>query len=199
ARAYRSIYASGYIGNYDASTIDVWPKRLGLMLGEANAQGPLVGPAKALAAASGNADARFIFYLSLTDMDSRCNCFDQTFYDGFRGAHPEWILKDASGAKVSTNNGIGRLFATDVGNPDYVDAWADYALAAADRWGWDGTFVDNVFRGYFDSWSATPVNPRTGHRYTMEGYRTDVLATVRHLHRRFAARGQMLIGNPTPA
>ncbi|HLY39440.1 MAG TPA: putative glycoside hydrolase [Candidatus Binatia bacterium] len=199
ARSYRSIYASGYLGLYDPATIDVWPKRLGLMLGEANAQGPLVAPAKVLAAASGNADARFIFYLSLTDMDSRCSCFDQTFYDGFRGAHPEWILKNASGGLVSTNNGIGRLFATDIGNPDYVDAWADYALAAADRWGWDGTFVDNVFRGYFDSWSATPVNPRTGKLYTTAQYRADILAAVQRLRARFDARGKFLIGNHTSA
>src|SRR5205814_8286879 len=123
-RGYRSIYASGYIGHYDPATIDVWPKRLGLMLGEANAQGPLVAPARALAAATGNGEARFIFYLSLTDMDSRCQCFDQQFYDGFRGDHPEWILTDAGGNRVTTNNGIGRLYATDVGNPDYVDAWA---------------------------------------------------------------------------
>jgi hypothetical protein len=198
-RPYRSIYASGYLGTYDPATIAVWPKRLGLMLGEANAQGPLIAPARALAAASGNGDARFIFYLSLTDMDSRCQCFDQQFYDGFRSAHPDWVLKDASGNPVSTSNGIGRLFATDVGNPAYVDAWASWALAAADKWGWDGTFVDNVFRGYFDSWSATPVNPRTGKLYTTAQYRADMLAAVRHLRHRFDADGKMLIGNHTSA
>jgi putative glycosyl hydrolase-like family 15 (GHL15) protein len=198
-RRYRSIYASGYLGLYDRRTIPVWPKRLGLMLGEASAQGPLVAPARALAAASGNGDARFIFYLSLTDMDSRCACFDQGLYDGFRRAHPDWILRDAGGALVSTSNGVGRLFATDIGNLAYVDAWADYALAAADRWGWDGTFVDNVFRGYFGGWSATPVNPRSGRRYTTAEYRADVLAAVRRLRQRFEARGKILIGNHTSA
>ena len=169
------------------------------MLGEANAQGPLVAPAKALAAATGNGEARFIFYLSLTDMDSRCQCFDQQFYDGFRGDHPEWILTDAAGNRVTTNNGIGRLFATDVGNRDYVDAWADWALDAAARWGWDGVFVDNVFRGYFGNWSATPVNPRTGRTYTTADYRSDILAAVRHLRRRFDAAGKILVGNHTSA
>src|SRR5439155_19179729 len=114
AGSYRSIYASGYLGHYDAATIPVWPTRLGLMFGEANAQGPLVAPAKALATANGNGEARFIFYLSLTDMDSRCQCFDQQFYDGFRGHHPEWILTDAAGNRVTTNHGTGRLVAPDV-------------------------------------------------------------------------------------
>jgi hypothetical protein len=199
ARSYRSIYPSGYLATYDPETTGVWPKRLGLMLGEAEAQGPLVAPARALAVANGNRDARFIFYLSLTDMDSRCHCFDQGLYDSFRGQHPEWILRDGGGNPVSTNNGIGRLFATDVGNPAYVEAWADWAIAAADKWGWDGTFVDNVFRGYFDGWSTTPVNPRTERRYTTEEYRADILAAVRRLRARFEAKGKMLVGNHTQA
>ena len=199
ARAYRPIYASGYIGHYDSSTIAVWPKRLGLMLGEANAQGPLVQPGKQLAAESGNTDARFIFYLSLTDMDARCDCFDQRFYDSFRSQHPDWILRNASGSNVSTNNGIGRVFATDIGNLAYVDAWADWALAAADRYGWDGTFADNIFRGNFDGWSAPPINPRTGGRYTTAEYRADMLAAVRRIRARFDARGKIVVGNHTQA
>jgi hypothetical protein len=198
-RTYRSIYAAGYLGLLDPATTPVWPQRLGVMLGEADTTGPLIANARRVAAASGNTDARFIFYLSLTDMDSRCGCFDQGFYDSFVQQHPEWILKDTSGNPVSTSNGIGRLFATDIGNPAYVDAWADWALAAAEHWGWDGTFVDNVFRGYFEGWSATPVDPRTGRPYTTPEYRTDILAAVRHLRRRFDAAGKMLVGNHTQA
>ena len=198
-RTYKAPYADGYIGHYDSATIPLWPARMILMRGEANAQGALIATARQAAVAAGNADAKFIFYLSLTDMDSRCYCFDQGFYDSFRTVHPEWILKDASGNAVTTSNGIGRLYATDIGNPAYVQAWADWAFTAMDRYGWDGTFADNIFRGNFDSWSAPPVNPRTGLRYTVAQYRSDILAALRALRARYDARGKILIGNHTSA
>jgi hypothetical protein len=194
-RAYRSIYASGYMGAYDPATVPVWPKRLGLVLNGVDVQGPLVRKAKETAVAAGNADARFIFYFSLTDMDSGCDCYDQDFYEHFRDAHPEWILRSAGGGTVSTNNGIGRLFATDIGNLAYVEAWADWALASAERYGFDGVFADNVFRGYFDTWSARPINPRTGAPYTTAEYRRDMLAALTYLRSRFEAKGKLLIGN----
>jgi len=194
-RSYRSIYASGYMGAYDPETVSVWPKRLGLLLNGVDGQGPLIAQAKQMAEAAGNTDARFVFYFSLTDMDSACDCYDQDFYEHFRDAHPEWILRSAGGGAVSTNNGIGRLFATDVGNLAYVEAWADYALATADRYGFDGVFADNIFRGYFDTWSARPINRRTGQPYTTPEYRRDMLAALKYLRSRFEAKGKLLIGN----
>src|SRR5262249_22601393 len=90
----------------------------------------------------------------------------------------------------------GRQLALDVGNPAYVDAWADAALAAAARHGWDGVWADNVVRGRFDaSWSAVPVDPRRKKPYTEADYRTDVLEAVKRLRRRFDAAGKLLIGN----
>ena len=197
--AFGAPYADGYLGFYDANTIPLWPTKMILMLGEANAQGPLIANAKHVAATAGNGDAKFIFYQSLTDMDSRCSCNDQFFFDGWKTVHPEWILKDASGNWVSTSNGIGRLWATDIGNLAYVDAWADWALAKMDQYGWDGTFADNIFRGYFGSWSATPINPRTGQAYTAAQYRKDMLAALQRLRTRYDARGKILIGNHTSA
>src|SRR5947207_9842393 len=44
--AFKAPYADGYLGFYDSSTIPLWPQRMILMLGEANAQGPLIAPAK---------------------------------------------------------------------------------------------------------------------------------------------------------
>jgi hypothetical protein len=198
-RTYRSIYASGYMGAYDAATVPVWPERLGLILGGVDVQGPIVKQSQERARATGNVDARFIFYFSLTDMDSRCGCYDQRFYESFRSSHPEWILRNAGGGQVSTSNGIGRLWATDIGNPAYVDAWADYALATADSQGWDGVFADNIFRGRFDEWSATPVNPRTGAAYAVADYRRDMLAALKRLRERFHARGKFVLGNHTQA
>ena len=198
-RTYRAPYADGYLGFYDSNTIPLWPQRMILMLGEANAQGPLIANAKQVAAAAGNGDARFIFYFSLTDMDSRCSCFDQSFYDSLKTTHPEWILKDASGNQVTTSNGIGRLFAADIGNLAYIDAWANWAFAAMTRYGWDGTFADNIFRGNFSSWSAYPINPRTGSTYTAAQYRQDMLTALRRLRSLYDARGKLLIGNHSSA
>jgi hypothetical protein len=197
-RTYRSIYASGYFGVYDANTVPVWPKRLSMVLGEANAQGPLVANAKQVAATAGNTDARFLFYLSFAWLDSRCGCFDQRFYDSIATAHPEWFLRGPSGARVSTaidQVGTQREFAVDVGNMAFIDAWADFAFAAMDRYGWDGVWADNVLRGNFDSWSERPVNPRTGAPYGAAEYRKDVVRALQRLRTRFDQRGKLFVGN----
>jgi putative glycosyl hydrolase-like family 15 (GHL15) protein len=196
---YRAPYADGYIGLYDANTIPVWPKKMILMLGEAEAQGPLIANAKQVAASAGNTDARFIFYFSLTEMDSQCNCFDEYFYNGFKTTHPEWILHDANGNPVTTANGIGRLFASDIGNLAYVDAWVDRAFSATDRYGWDGVFADSVIRGNFSGWSGWPINPRTGQPYTSAQYRQDMLAALQRIRSRFDGRGKIIVGNHSSA
>jgi hypothetical protein len=202
AAVYKSIYAGGYIGHYDPATIPVWPKRLGLMLGEAVAQGPLIAEAKRVAAAAGNHDAKFIFYLSLTTLDSRCQCYEQTFFQRITNAHPEWFLRDTSGNRVYNfidQYGPGRLYVVDIGNPAYVDAWASYVLGTMDRYGWDGVFADNILRGNFYAHSAIPVNPRTGARYTTAEYRRDLLQALYQLRARLEARGKIIIGNHSNA
>jgi hypothetical protein len=198
APAYRSIYASGYFGVYDPATIPVWPQRMGVVLGGVDGQSALVAEAKRVAAAAGNPDARFVFYFSLTSLDAKCGCFDAHFYQSFLTTHPEWFLRDAAGNRLSTfvyEIGEQRQFAVDIGNPAYLDAWADWALAAMERWGWDGVWADNVLRGLFYGWSGHPINPRTRQRYTTAEYRQDTLTALRHLRRRFDARGKLLIGN----
>jgi hypothetical protein len=202
ATPYRSVYAAGYLGAYDSRTIPIWPQRLGLILGGADVQGPLVAPARRAADAAGNAEARFVFYFSLTSLDSGCGCSDSHFYDTIVASHPEWRLRDASGNLVSTfvdQLGTGRQIAIDIGNPGLVDAWVSWALAAVNRYGWDGVFADNVTRGIFYNWSAVPVNPRTGTQYTTAGYRRDLLAALQRIRAAFDARGKIFIGNHTGA
>jgi hypothetical protein len=200
ARVYRSIYADGYFGTYDGNdgpTVTEWPKRLGFIQGSADGQGPLVRAAKEAAAAAGNADARFLFYSSLTSLDVSGG-FDAELYASIAGAHPDWILRDGAGDRVSTfvpQLGAGVQIAIDVGNAGLVDAWADRALAAMERWGWDGVFADNVEVIDFYGWSARPVNPRTGRGYTAEEYRQDLLAALQQIRRRFDVHGKILIGN----
>jgi len=198
ARRYRSIYTSGYLGVYDPATIPVWPKKLGVILGGPDVQGPIIDDAKQVAAAAGNTDARFVFYLNLTSLDSKCGCFEARFYQSVASTHPEWFLRDASGSRISafvTQYGAGRLWTVDIGNPAFIDGWADTVIAEMDRHGWDGVWADNILRGNFYDWSAWPVNPRTGAAYTTAEYREDTLAALLHLRSRLDARGKILIGN----
>jgi Hypothetical glycosyl hydrolase family 15 len=170
------------------------------MLGGADVQGPLIRTARQTAAAAGNSEARFVFYFSLTSLDSGCGCFDAEFYDNIASSHPEWLLRDASGRLVSTfvdQLGTGRQIAIDIGNLNLVSAWAIWALAAMDRYGWDGVFADNVTRGIFYNWSATPVNPRTGAEYTTAEYRRDLLAALRAIRALFDVHGKIFVGNHT--
>jgi hypothetical protein len=167
ARRYRSIYTSGYLGVYDPATIPVWPKKLGVILGGPDVQGPIIDDAKQVAAAAGNTDARFVFYLNLTSLDSKCGCFEARFYQSVASTHPEWFLRDASGSRISafvTQYGAGRLWTVDIGNPAFIDGWADTVIAEMDRHGWDGVWADNILRGNFYDWSAWPGEPAHGRR-----------------------------------
>ena len=198
AHRYRSIYTSGYLGVYDSATIPVWPKKLGVILGGPDIQSPLIANARQVADAAGNTDARFAFYLNFSSLDSKCGCFESRFYQSIASAHPEYILRDSSGNRISafvTQYGAGRLWTMDLGNPGFVDAWGDVVLAEMDRHGWDGVWADNILRGNFYDWSAWPVNPRTGAKYTTEDYRRDTLAALLRLRARFDAKGKILIGN----
>jgi hypothetical protein len=201
-RSYRSIYTSGYIRRYDASTTTLWPPKVTIMLGEANSEGPLVAPSRAAAMAAGNTDAKFGFYFSLTSLDSKCGCFDQRFYQTFAASHPEWLLRDSAGKPLSTfvyQLGEQRQFAVDIGNPAFIDAWADYAMQHMERYGWDAVWIDNILRGNFYGWSGWPINPRTRARYTAAEYRQDTLAALGRIRARFDSRGKMIIGNHAAA
>jgi hypothetical protein len=198
SRSYQSIYTGGYLGFYDPATIPVWPKRLGLMLGNVDSQGPLIAKARQVAQKAGNADARFIFYLSLTTLDSRCNCGEEDFYRSLAASHPEFFLRDGRRQPVSNfvdQYGSARLFVTDIGNPAYVDAWAAFVEQKIDQYGWDGVFADNILRGNFYGYSAVPVNPRTRAPYTTAQYRRDMLGALRRVHDRLAAHGKIIVGN----
>jgi hypothetical protein len=197
ASAERTIEIAGYLGHYDPATVPLWPERLQLLLGGVRREGRLVAEAKRRAAAADN-PARFVFYLSLSSLDGGCNCFDAELLGRLRREHPEFLLRDARGEPISTfldRIGPNRQLALDVGNPAYVEAWADAALEQAARFGWDGVFADNVIRRFGGGWSAAPVNPRTHQPYTQPEYQADMLAALRILRRRFDARGLVVIGN----
>ena len=195
----RAIEIAGYLGRYDPATVAVWPERLQLLMGRPDVEGRLVAAARERATAAGN-PARFFFYLSFSSLDGGCDCFESETLARLRREHPDFLLHDVGDQPVSTfvdRLPAGRQLAADVGNPGYVDWWADVALEEARRHGWDGVFADNLVRGQFGdgSWSATPVNPRTRAPYTTAVWRTDLLAALRRLRARFDAAGKVVIGN----
>ena len=57
--------------------------------------------------------------------------------------HPEWYLLNTSGQRF-TFGGYGWLWAADIGNAGYQQAWTDSVLAALQSGGWDGVFVDDT-------------------------------------------------------
>jgi hypothetical protein len=200
--AERPIEVAGYLAHYDPATIPLWPERLQLLVGAVQREGPLLAAARRRAQAAGN-PARFVFYLSLSSLDGGCGCFDADLLARLRREHPEFLLRDERGELVSTyvdRLPRGRQLALDIGNPAFVEWWADAALAAGARFGWDGVWADNVVRGRFDrSWSAVPVSPRTSRPYTEAEYRADMLAAVQRLRRRYDRAGKLLIGNHAAA
>ena len=201
--AERAIEVLGYLGRYDPATIAVWPERLQVLMGGADQEGRKVAEARARAKAAGN-PARFFFYLSFSSLDGGCGCWESDVLGRLRREHPEFLLTDAREARVSTFLDVlprERQLAADIGNPGYVDWWADVTLEEVARHGWDGVFADNVIRGSFDdgSWSAVPINRRTGRPYTTTEYRTDMLAAVSRLRARYDAAGKLVIGNHSSA
>jgi len=199
----RAIQLSGSLGMYDPATIPVWPERLQLVTGGADKEGALLPEARRRASAAGN-PARFLFYMSLAALDGGCDCNEQYLLERLRREHPEVVLRDERGEPVSIfldRLKRGRMLVLDLGSPTYVDAWADRALAEVAKHGWDGVWVDNVFRGRFpdENWSAVPVNPRTRKPYTVAEYRRDTLAALERLRRRFDARHALFVGNHASA
>ncbi|HJQ82903.1 MAG TPA: putative glycoside hydrolase [Candidatus Binatia bacterium] len=203
AAAERAIEVAGYLARFDPETVPVWPLRLQLLVGGDDLEGPLVGAARRRAEDAGN-PARFFFYLSFSSLDSRCQCFESDVLARLRREHPEFLLRDAKGEIVSTfldQLPPGRQLATDVGNPAYVDWWADVTLETAQRHGWDGVFADNVIRGELrdGSWSAVPLDPRARGAYETATYRADMLAALRRLRARYDEAGKLVIANHSAA
>lgn len=183
----------GYMGVYDNNgpTVTTWPTKLTTILAGPDGQGSLISSAKSRAIAAGNTSARFLFYLSLGDMDSKCACFEQRVYDAL---DPSFTLKDASGNKVSTNNGINRVYAMDIGNPAFIDAWVHAVNVEITTHGWDGVLADNVNRcNGFWGWSAKPINPRTGSTYLCSDYRRDLADGLKRI--KASLNSKLLYGN----
>jgi putative glycosyl hydrolase-like family 15 (GHL15) protein len=96
-------------------------------------------------------------------------------------AHPDWVLRDATGAPLYIPYGCGGgtcpQYAGDVGNPAFRAAWIAQAVATVAR-GYRGLFVDDVNMAMMVSDGTgrhvAPQDPRTGAPMTLADWRDDV-------------------------
>lgn len=117
------------------------------------------------------------------------------FNDYIMKNHPEWVLKDTSGAIVF-NPYIPAEDLMDHGNPNFVDFYFDYFIqvpssVAGGRWqgtctdrAWNMRFLDNY--NVYDPWmwSSMPVNPATNQPYTQGDREQDILNASQRLRER---------------
>jgi hypothetical protein len=96
-----------------------------------------------------------------------------------RRDHPEWILKDASGAEVHPEDHPDWVL-FDFGNVDFQAAWAGSVIIDLSKGPWAG--VELVDVGNQQQWSQPPIDPRTGAAMTDANralYLTQALEVVR--------------------
>ena len=118
--------------------------------------------------------------------------------DATADAHPDWVLRDASGRPLFLPSGCGSgscpQYAADPGNADWRDQWIAAAAetfqhskeVSIDGIGYRGLFVDDVNLEMnlvtADGQSATPIDPRTGQPMTKsawQGYIVTFLGQIR--------------------
>lgn len=96
-----------------------------------------------------------------------------------RRDHPDWILKDASGADVHPPDHPGWVM-FDISNPDYLAAWATAVENQLGAGGWTG--VELVDAGNLPAWTNSPIDPNTGQDMTVSDharYLAEAMAEVR--------------------
>jgi hypothetical protein len=96
-----------------------------------------------------------------------------------RRDHPDWILKDASGADVHPPSHPEWVM-FDISNPNYLQAWATAVEAQLGDDGWTG--VELVDAGNLPAWTNPPIDPNTGQDMTVADharYLAEAMAEVR--------------------
>jgi hypothetical protein len=96
-----------------------------------------------------------------------------------RRDHPDWILKDASGADVHPP-GHPDWAMFDISNPDYLAAWATAVENQLGAGGWTG--VELFDANNLPAWTNSPIDPNSGQDMTVSDharYLAEAMAEVR--------------------
>jgi hypothetical protein len=96
-----------------------------------------------------------------------------------RRDHPDWILKDATGADIHPP-GHPDWVMFDISNPLYLQAWADNVVKQLSNSRWAGVVL--VDAGNEPAWTNSPIDPATGEDMTVADhakYLAQAMALVR--------------------
>jgi putative glycosyl hydrolase-like family 15 (GHL15) protein len=111
-------------------------------------------------------------------------------------AHPEWILRDASGNKLyipyGCSGGTCPQYAADVGSPGFRANWIQEATATLGN-GYRGLFVDDVNMlisrvGNGSGSPVAPIDPRTNATMTETDWRRYMAEFVEQIRSAFASK-----------
>jgi hypothetical protein len=101
--------------------------------------------ARAAALKAANPNLKILLYQDImlsrpTDTLGWATC---TSYANDQATHPEWFLHDQNGNLVNDKPYPGNVF-MDVGNPAYQQACLSHTIAQAQKYGFDGLYLDDV-------------------------------------------------------
>jgi hypothetical protein len=104
--------------------------------------------------------------------------------------HPQWLLRDRAGQPIECA-GYPYLWAMDVGNGGFEQAWANEVVGELKNQGWDGVFMDNVnptIRYYHD--------PADVAKYPNDAaYSAAMSKALAYITRRIHAAGKLAMAN----
>jgi Hypothetical glycosyl hydrolase family 15 len=115
---------------------------------------------------------------------------DGVSYAEASSLHPQWLLRDRAGQPIQCE-GFPYLWAMDVGNLGFQQAWTDEVVGELKSQGWDGVFLDNVdptIRYYHD--------PADVARYpTDAAYSAAMTSALSYIAPRIHAAGKLVMAN----
>jgi Hypothetical glycosyl hydrolase family 15 len=105
-------------------------------------------------------------------------------------AHPDWFLKNTSGQRFTFGR-YGWLWAADIGNTAYQDAWAANTIAEVKAAGWDGVFMDDASYSIKYQYS-----PSTVAKYPTDAqYGAAMRSALSRIGPKFRAAGKLAFAN----
>jgi Hypothetical glycosyl hydrolase family 15 len=115
---------------------------------------------------------------------------DGVSYAQAASAHPGWLLRNRAGQPIACA-GFSYLFAMNIGNRSFQQAWTNEVVGELHSQGWDGVFIDNVnptLRYY--------TNPADVAMYASDGaYSAAMTAALAYIAPRIHRAGKLVMAN----
>jgi uncharacterized repeat protein (TIGR01451 family) len=98
----------------------------------------------------------YVYFDSLSASTAHPDWADPLDYSYVMRMHPEWFLRDSQGNLV-TLPGYPRSYLVDVGNADLQRRWLSRTVDRAQRFGFDGIYIDNIVHNIISGSGIKPV------------------------------------------